>query len=59
MKIFTSLHYLHFCKMPNALGTLCMYMCIYTHLQNIYIKLYKHDENREGSILGGYRYEKR
>ena len=53
MKIFTSLLYLHFCKMPSALGTLCMYMCIYTHLQNIYIKLYKHDGNREESILGG------
>ena len=39
--------------MPSALGTLCMYMCIYTYLQNIYIKLYKHDGNREESILGG------
>ena len=39
--------------MPNVLGTLCMHMCIYTCLQDIYIKLYKHDENSKGSILGG------
>lgn len=35
------------------IGSELIYKCVYMHtFKKIYIKLYKHEENREGSIVG-------